>query len=242
MALSTAVSSGNEVKLAELTTRVKFIHRNILASAKSTVELAMDAGKWLISIKEMLPHGHFEKYLEEHEIIGTRTARRYMELHEKWPLIEKELGPDAYVSTIDGCLKIVKQPAKPKRPVTADFPPSEVFSDKQVGEETDAEDSDLGLDPSVAEAARAIRAKREAAEKGAGNDQGTGGGTGVRPGKPTTKSIEAALEKQFGVLTELLEDYHALKPDNAHFDCQQALDSCYGEFRQWKRKKTTTSS
>lgn len=227
--MATALSANNDVKLAELTARVKFIHRNILASAKSTVELAMDAGKWLISIKEMLPHGQFEKYLEEHEIIGTRTARRYMELHEKWPLIEKELGPDAYVSTIDGCLKIVKPP-KPKRPVTADFPPTEVVHD-EAGEDSDS----LSLDPAVAEAAQEIRARREAREV-AEKDGGSATGSGVRPTKPSAKSLEAALEKEFGVLTELLEDYHALKPSNQHFDCQQYLDSCYREFRRWKRE------
>lgn len=223
----------HEVKLAELSTRVKFIHRNILASAKSTVELAMDAGKWLVNIKELLPHGQFEKYLEEHEIIGTRTARRYMELHEKWPLIEKELGPDAYVSTIDGCLKIVKPP-KPKRPSVAEIPPTEVVD----GEASDGDaGDDLGLDPGIREAAKEIRERREERERSGAEDAGGSSDLGAgRPKKATAKSLEAALEKQYGILTELLEDYQNIKPDVLHFDCQQSLDSSYGDFRKWKRK------
>ncbi len=232
--LAKALILKNQAKLSELSTRVKLIHREILVSAKDTVMRAVEAGKWLINMKELLPHGHFEKYVDEHMDLGTRTARRYMELHEKWPLIEKELGPDAYVSTIDGCLKIVK-PSQPKRPALADFPPSELVNE-QDGEKVSDEDSALGLDPGVAEAARAIRAKREALEKDQSDDQRAGGGAGVRTGKATIKSIEADLEKLFGQITEKLEDYHALKPDPLHFDCQQSLDSSYGDFRKWKRK------
>lgn len=233
--LAKALILKNQSKLAELSTQVKIIHREILVSAKDTVMRAISAGKLLLSVKELLPHGHFEKYVDENLDLGSRTARRYMELNEKWPLIEKELGPDAYVSTIDGCLKIVKPPSKPKRPALADFPPSEVFHE-QTGEEDTTADEDLRLDPSVAEIAGAIRARREAQEKDSGNGHGAGSGAALRPTKATAKSLEAALEKEFGVLTELLEDYHALKPSTQHFDCQQSLDSCYGDFRRWKRE------
>lgn len=233
--LAQAVVLKNQPKLEALSTKVNGIHQEILTSAKNTVMRAVEAGKWLIDMKDLLPHGHFEKYVEEHANFSVRTARRYIELNEKWPKIEQELGPDAYISTIDGCLKIVKPP-KPNRPSVTDFPPTEVSHDQSENGPEDDDGGTLELDPSIAEAARDIRARREAAER----DDGEGhsdAGSGVKPAKKTAKSIEAALEKEFGILTELLEDYHALKPDNLHFDCQQSLDSCYGDFRSWKRKK-----
>ncbi len=233
--LAKALILKNQPKLEALSSKVNGIHQEILASARATVMRAVEAGKWLVDMKELLPHGHFEKYIDEHTNLGGRTARRYMLLNEKWPLIEKELGPDAYVSTIDGCLKIVQPPAPPKPAPKvaklADIPPSEEPKDEPDGSE---DDSDLGLDSSIAEAARLVREGRAA--RAAANGDGNNAEGRTRSVKSTIKAIEANLERLFGEMSDALEDYQAAKPDSLHFDCQQGLDHAYGDFRKWKRK------
>ena len=238
--LALALIRKNQPKLEALSTKVKAINQKIMADFKNAVVGAKEAGKWLIDMKDLLPHGHFERYVEDHTEIASRTARRYMLLHERWDEIEDKLGPDAYVSTIDGCLKIVAQPTQNRgnRPGLATFPPTEVSDGQQEDHEAESDRSDGGLSPGVAEAAIALRERRYAASQGTAADAGgPGPASEVRNKTPKdpSKAIEADLENLFGELTRKLEDYHAVKPNRLHFDCQQGLDHVFGDYRKWKK-------
>ncbi len=236
--LALALIRKNQPQLQALSIKVKSINQQILADFKAAVVGAKEAGKYLISMKDLLPHGHFERYVEDHTEIACRTARKYMQIHEKWEEIEDKLGPDAYVSTIDGCLRVVHEPSK--RPSKADFPPTEVSN--EITEHTDEEaddreedSSDISCDPGIAEAVRTVRERRAAAESDA-RANGAESGSRTRPPKDPTKACEDKLESLFGQITEALEEYHVLKPSRLHFDCQHHLDLAFGPFRSWKRQ------
>lgn len=229
--LALATIRKNQPKLEALTTKVKAINKEIMANFKNAVVGAKEAGKWLLDMKELLPHGHFESYVEDNTAIAGRTARRYMQLHERWDEIEDKLGPDAYVSTIDGCLRIVAPP--PKRPALADFPPTEVSDETCEIDGEGSDGSDGGLSSGVEQAAHAIRQQRAA--MAAREDSGNDNGERTKAPKDPIKACEEDLERLFGELTRRLEDYYGLKENRLNFDCQQSLDHCYGDFRKWKR-------
>lgn len=228
--LALALIRKNQPKLEVLSGKVKALNQEIMVHFKNAVTGAKEAGKWLIDMKDLLPHGHFERYVEDHTEIASRTARRYMLLHEKWDEIEDKLGPDAYVSTIDGCLKIV-QPPPPKRPALADFPPTEVLSSGEDNEEGRSEDVEAAI--------KEVRERRQGSDRRAeGGDVGCEDGTETsraRSSKDPIKACEEDLERLFGEITRRLEDYHAVKPNRLQFDCQQGLDHVYGDFRKWKK-------
>lgn len=240
--LALATIRKNQPKLEALSVKVKKINQEIMVNFKNAVVGAKEAGRWLADMRDLLPYGHFEGYVEDHTEIAGRTARRYIQLHEKWGEIEDKLGPDAYISTINGCLKVVAPPPKslPVRPKQAGIPTSEVCRESQEGQDKDGvgSESDEENDPEIAEAARAIREQRLSNEASSGNGDS---GARTRLPKDPIKASEERIESLFGELTRELETYHSLKPNRMHFDCNQGLDHVYGDFRTWKKAPRNSS-
>jgi hypothetical protein len=72
------------------TQRLNELHGQILGAIRTTVELAIEAGGILTEVKESLPHGQFQQWVEENTSFDVRTAQRYMKAHRNRDRIKND--------------------------------------------------------------------------------------------------------------------------------------------------------
>lgn len=73
------------VSLEQLAQRISRCYEEGLGLAASSVERFWMLGSWLIQAKELLPHGAWGSWVEEHCAFDVRTASRYMLLCRSYP-------------------------------------------------------------------------------------------------------------------------------------------------------------
>src|SRR5262249_10854 len=73
----TAMKS-NADPLADLATRIKSLHAQVLDAGKNVVRKAIEAGVALIEAKRQVGHGNWLRWLKENCELSERTAEVYM--------------------------------------------------------------------------------------------------------------------------------------------------------------------
>lgn len=67
-------------RLAILAAEIRSAHTDITAGAFAMAERIVSAGTALREVKASVPHGRWERWLEENTSLSSRTARRYMRI------------------------------------------------------------------------------------------------------------------------------------------------------------------
>jgi hypothetical protein len=256
-----------EPKLKAMLEKANQLHKEVYKSGKQMVRSAAESGKWLLQMKEAIPYGHFEKWLEERQshpdnpcLFSMRTARYYMRLAENNnldSLVEKN-GAMVYDLSISKVLSLLQsddppklaKPAAPKsngdgklQRIAEVVTPSPVDGGteeclKGGKHEYDAEACVKCHDPRPASAAAAAgeaddaRAEVEVS-RAQGVAQSEDDGADHRK---LTATLAKAIEKSYGELTNLLDQFKHLCPDPVEAECQQSLNVSYMDFRKWKKK------
>lgn len=106
----------NKVKIDALLMRVDICDKAIYQATKDMVLRAKEAGEILEQVKELLPHGQFEKYIDNHPDIhfSARTARDYMTVARKYDAYMEECGSEGIVHSMRDILQYGKKDP-PKR-------------------------------------------------------------------------------------------------------------------------------
>jgi hypothetical protein len=88
-------------RLAMLAAEVTAAHAGVLDAAKTAAERAIDAGRALLEAKELLKHGQWLPWLDEHCHLPERTAQLYMKIAKLGlePEIIAEMGLNAAAQT-----------------------------------------------------------------------------------------------------------------------------------------------
>jgi Protein of unknown function (DUF3102) len=81
-----------QMKLPELTRAIKDRVAQITSSLRTSVACAIETGALLIAAKKKVGHGNFERWVANNCELSPATARRWMELAEKRPELEKQLS------------------------------------------------------------------------------------------------------------------------------------------------------
>jgi hypothetical protein len=79
------------MKLPDLTRAIKDKVAQITSSLRTSVACAIETGALLIQAKRRVGHGNFEQWVADNCQLSPATARRWMELAEKRPELEKQL-------------------------------------------------------------------------------------------------------------------------------------------------------
>src|SRR6516162_3810147 len=80
-----------DMKLPELTRAIKDKVAQITSHLRTSVACAIETGALLIEAKKRVGHGNFERWVADNCQLSPATARRWMELAEKRPELEKQL-------------------------------------------------------------------------------------------------------------------------------------------------------
>jgi hypothetical protein len=108
---SMSFGSAASPPLADIAVRINEAHDQVSASARSTIEAAMEAGRLLIQAKDQVGHGGWLPWLKANTSVSERTAQAYMKLARDLP--KSAVTADL---TLDGALKLLVAPeADPKR-------------------------------------------------------------------------------------------------------------------------------
>ena len=81
-----------DMKLPDLTRAIKDKVAQITSSLRTSVACAIETGALLIEAKKRVGHGNFERWVADNFPISPATARRWMDLAEKRPELEKQLA------------------------------------------------------------------------------------------------------------------------------------------------------
>ena len=117
MAGAVVVQSG---ELADLADRINLRVKCAEDRAKKAVEYAIDAGQLLNEAKALVPHGEWENWLTQHCTVAPRTARAYMMLARRFPVLpDAERQRVADLPMRDAVKAITTDPATPQREPSA---------------------------------------------------------------------------------------------------------------------------
>jgi len=85
----------NADPLADLATRIKSLHAQVLDAGKNVVRKAIEAGVALIEAKRQVGHGNWLKWLKENCELSERTAEVYMTCARNRQKLEPEIAAAA---------------------------------------------------------------------------------------------------------------------------------------------------
>jgi len=114
-------------RLLDLTRCFKELHTGVYVAGRQTVERALKAGLCLRKIKELVPHGHWQDWLQQNEV-PNRLARAYMQLAEHKVEVEAKMAAAADLGadlTIKRTLKALAKPRTKQKPSPVPKPKEE---------------------------------------------------------------------------------------------------------------------
>jgi len=104
MADTVQLKSGDP--LADLATRIKSLHAQVLDAGKNVVRKAIEAGVALIDAKRQVGHGNWLKWLKENCELSERTAELYMECARNRQKLEAIIAAAANMTLAQALRKI----------------------------------------------------------------------------------------------------------------------------------------
>jgi hypothetical protein len=108
MADSVQQMKSNADPLADLATRIKTLHAQVLDAGKNVVRKAIEAGVALIEAKRQVGHGNWLRWLRENCDLSERTAEVYMECARNRQKLEAKIAAAANM-TLGQALREIKQ-------------------------------------------------------------------------------------------------------------------------------------
>ena len=99
--------------LADLVTRIKSLHSQVIENGKNVIRKAIDAGNALIDAKRQVGHGNWLKWLKENCELSDRTAEVYMTCARNRQRLETIIAAAANM-TLAQALREIK-PSKPDK-------------------------------------------------------------------------------------------------------------------------------
>jgi len=98
------------LSLPSLASEINARHNQTIASARTTLVSAREAGELLIEAKAQVDHGQWAKWLSENcPDLSQRTANEYKRVFENWEAIESKLAVTANL-TIGSALSSIAKP------------------------------------------------------------------------------------------------------------------------------------
>jgi Protein of unknown function (DUF3102) len=98
--------------LADLATRIKSLHAQVVDAGKNVVRKAIDAGLALIEAKRQVGHGQWLKWLKENCELSERTAEVYMECARNRQRLEPIIAVAANMTLSQALRQIRPKPDK----------------------------------------------------------------------------------------------------------------------------------
>ena len=98
--------------LADLATRIKSLHAQVLDAGKNVVRKAIEAGVALIEAKRQVGHGNWLKWLKENCELSERTAEVYMECARNRQKLEAIIAAAANMTLAQALQAIKPKPDK----------------------------------------------------------------------------------------------------------------------------------
>ena len=102
----------NADPLADLATRIKSLHAQVLDAGKNVVRKAIEAGVALIEAKRQVGHGNWLKWLKENCELSERTAEVYMECARNRQKLEAIIAAAANMTLAQALQAIKPKPDK----------------------------------------------------------------------------------------------------------------------------------
>ena len=102
-----AEMKSNADPLADLATRIKSLHAQVLDSGKNVVRKAIEAGVALIDAKRQVGHGNWLRWLKENCELSERTSEVYMECARNRQKLESKIATAANM-TLHQALREIK--------------------------------------------------------------------------------------------------------------------------------------
>lgn len=120
MTQSTVIQQSIEANgLSDLSKFANISHRNFEKSAQNAIQYARDVGETLREIKNRLPHGSFEKWMERNLEFKSGMARMYMRVYERWDEIQAIQSTEEKI----GMARAVRSlPSRRSKPPSEDSP------------------------------------------------------------------------------------------------------------------------
>jgi hypothetical protein len=129
----------NRAAIDALLMKADVCDQNIYKATKQMVVWGWEAGKYLCEVKELIPHGLFEQYIDEHPDLhfSARSARSYMQLYRNKDQLLEQFGSEVYAKSIESCLKLVAKPSKTAEPAVFKEDSEDTKSGKEPVDGTD---------------------------------------------------------------------------------------------------------
>lgn len=104
----------NYGKLTPLIQSTNERHKRIYDMAKAMMVEVFATGRELLAMKELVPHGMFEEWIDQNEQIdySSRTARQYMQLAKCEDQLVEEYGSQIYVESMSSVMKLMRTPKR----------------------------------------------------------------------------------------------------------------------------------
>jgi Protein of unknown function (DUF3102) len=120
-----------DTKLSDLAGQANAEHANAQRSARQAVAHAVNAGKFLLQAKSLLPHGNWSQWLTDNFAASGRTARAYMLLAKRLPELNESKRQRVANLPLRLALDALRGDPKSELELAEEFAKSadEVFSD-----------------------------------------------------------------------------------------------------------------
>jgi len=105
-------ADANELKAVSLKGEINANHRECLRAGNETIQHAVAAGELLLQVKSLVPHGTFQKWVEQYCDFSHDVANGYMALHRQLAVFSK--SERARILDTSGSVTSLKKLLKPK--------------------------------------------------------------------------------------------------------------------------------
>ena len=141
MSTEIADRSTDLAKLADLVEPINAEHRAFKAALTDALNRAHRAGDLLLKAKELCPHGTWESWLAKNFEGTDRTARRYMQISDRWPEIDAAQNGHVSDLSVRGALALLAGPTQD------DDDDPEVLEDESEQDDLDTIESEDDFEP-----------------------------------------------------------------------------------------------
>ena len=242
--LAQAKETRGQLALTALIPRINAHHRAVYHKSKEMVAEDIAAGNLLLKLKELTPHGQFERVINDNPDcdLSLRTARLYMQLARGFPQLEEELGSLAYEMSIEACINKLNQGGKQNgRGLPFCASPSDTSETSQPaqlnggGDEGEAsakgETADQEEDRAAVGAARTPRPDIDLHH----GSQTAEAEVHLQNGKAF--HAEAEIKAAVAGVMRVINLLHRHSPnEKLKGECVQSLDCLYEDLRTWSKR------
>lgn len=157
--------NANEIKAISLKGEINANHRECLRAGNETIHHAVSAGELLLQVKSLVPHGQFQKWVEQYCDFSHDVANGYMALQRQLSTFSK--SERARILDNSGSVTSLKKLLKPKENDNQPpkrSPPSGFSTSEETAEKPPAAEPEIKTEPESEESPEVV-AIREACNR-----------------------------------------------------------------------------